>query len=84
MTTFYNFTLKIETSWVEEAHFVNPFWNDNGVIEYVSFIYSQIKLKICNVRNNNPNAQNLQQKTKTIQIESKIESTTSSTLALSI
>ena len=23
MTAFYNFTLKIETSWVDEAHFVN-------------------------------------------------------------
>ena len=37
MTTFYNFTLKIETPWAKK--FVKPFleiWNTNDPIVYVS------------------------------------------------
>ena len=44
MTTFYDFTLKIETSWAKRD--VNPSletWNLSYVIVYVWYIYSQIK-----------------------------------------
>ena len=56
MTTFYDFALKVETSW--DKNVVKPrleTWNTNDVILYISFIYSQIKkfLKICNVKRNN-------------------------------
>ena len=43
MTTFYNFTLKIDTSCAKKV--VNPIfetWNPN-IIVYVLFIYSGIK-----------------------------------------
>ena len=46
MTTFYNFTLKIESSWVKKG--VKPSletWNISDVIVYVWYIYSQIKKK---------------------------------------
>ena len=44
MTTFYNFTLKIETSWTKKV--LKPIletWNANDVILYVWFIFSRIK-----------------------------------------
>ena len=44
MTTFYDFALKIEASWVKKD--VKPSletWNVNDVIVYVWYIYSQIK-----------------------------------------
>ena len=44
MTTFYDFALKIEASWVKKG--VKPSletWNVNDVIVYVWYIYSQIK-----------------------------------------
>ena len=44
MTTFYDFALKIETSWAKMD--VKPSletWNVNDVIVYVWYIYSQIK-----------------------------------------
>ena len=44
MTTFYNFTLNIETSWAKKA--LKPImetWNANDIIVYVWFIYSRIK-----------------------------------------
>ena len=43
MTTFYKFTLKVETSWAKKV--VKPIletWNANDVIVYVSFICSQV------------------------------------------
>ena len=63
MTTFYDFALKIETSWTKKV--VKPSletWNDNDVILYVWFIYSQIKkkFKICDVKKSILNAQSLQ------------------------
>ena len=42
--TFYNFALKIETSWSKKE--VKPSlenWNVNDIIVYVWYIYSQIK-----------------------------------------
>ena len=44
MNTFYNFTLKIETSWAKKV--LKPIletWNTNDIIVYVWFIFSQIK-----------------------------------------
>ena len=44
MTTFYNFTPKIETSWVKKV--VKPnleTWNANDNIVFICFIYSRIK-----------------------------------------
>ena len=44
MTTFYNFTINIETSWAKKA--LKPImetWNANDIIVYVWFIYSRIK-----------------------------------------
>ena len=44
VTTFYNFALKIETSWAKRV--VKPIlesWNAANVIAYVSFIHSLIK-----------------------------------------
>ena len=53
-TTFYDFALKIETSWVN--NYVKPSlgtWNVNDVIVCIWYIYSQIKkIKIWNVKNN--------------------------------
>ena len=46
MNTFYNFTLKIETSWTKKV--LKPIletWNANDVIVYVWFIFSRIKYK---------------------------------------
>ena len=45
MTTFYNFALKIETSWAKKV--INPIletWNSNDGILYVWFTCSQIKI----------------------------------------
>ena len=50
MTTFFNFALKIETSWAKMD--VNPSlqtWNVDDVIVYVWYNYSQIK-KIKNMK----------------------------------
>ena len=50
MTTFYDFALKIETSWAKKD--VKPSletWNVNDVIVYVCYIYFQIK-KIKNMK----------------------------------
>ena len=80
MTTFYNFALKIGASWAKKV--VKPIfetWNTaNDVIVYVWFIGFLIeKLKnTCNVKKIVPNAQNLQWKTKMIETELKIKSTT--------
>ena len=44
MNTFYNFTLKIETSWAKKV--LKPIletWNTNDIIVYVWFIFSRIK-----------------------------------------
>ena len=44
MTTFHNFTLKMETSW--DKNVLKPIlktWNPNDAIVYVWFIYSRIK-----------------------------------------
>ena len=44
MTTFYNFTLKTETSRVKKVILsILETWNVNNVILYVWFIYFQIK-----------------------------------------
>ena len=55
MTNFYNFTLKIETSWAKNVvKSILETWNYNDVIVYVWFIYFWIKkIKICNVKKNN-------------------------------
>ena len=55
MTTFYNFTLKIETSWAKKVvKSILETWNVNGVIVYVWIIYFWIKnLKICIVKKTN-------------------------------
>ena len=46
MTTFYNFTLKIETSWAKKVvKSILETWNVNDVIVYVWFIYFQTKKK---------------------------------------
>ena len=63
MTTFYDFALKIETSWTKEVVKSSlKTWNDNDVVLYVWFIYSQIKknLKIYDVKKPILNAQSLQ------------------------
>ena len=44
MTTFNNFTLKINTSWAKKiAKSILETWNANDVIVYVWFIYFRIK-----------------------------------------
>ena len=44
MTVFYDFALKIETSWAKKVVKASlETWNINDVIVYVWFIYSQIK-----------------------------------------
>ena len=44
MTTFYNFTLKTETSWARKVvKSILETWNTNHVIVHVWFIYYQIK-----------------------------------------
>ena len=44
MTTFYDFPLKIEASWVKKDVKASlETWNVNDVIVYVWYIYSQIK-----------------------------------------
>ena len=51
MTTFYDFTLKIETSWAQKVvKSILETWNVNDAIVYVWFIK---KLKICNAKKNN-------------------------------
>ena len=51
MTTFYNFTLKIETSWAKKAvKSILETWNVNDVIVYVWFIYFQTKKKNKNMQ----------------------------------
>ena len=54
MTTFYNFTLKIDTSWaIKVVQSILETWNVNDVIVYVCFIYFRIKkLKLYNVKKN--------------------------------
>ena len=64
MTTFSNFTLKIETSWVEEAHFVNLECQWRYCVCLVYLFSDKIKLKICNVKKNNSKCTNF-----TIKIE---------------
>ena len=50
MTTFYNFTLKKETSWAKKViKSILETWNINDVIAYVWFTYFQIK-KIKNMQ----------------------------------
>ena len=55
MTTFYNFTLQIETSWAKKVvKSILETSNVNDVVVYVWFVYFRIKkLKICNVQKNN-------------------------------
>ena len=62
MDTFYNFTLKIETSWAKKAvKSILETWNVNDVIVHVWFIYFwKKKLNKCNKKKNNLNEQNLQ------------------------
>ena len=44
MTTFYNFTLKIETSWAKKVvKSILETWNVNDVIAYVWFIHFRVK-----------------------------------------
>ena len=51
ITTFYNFTLKIETSWARKVvKLVFETWNVNEIIVYVWFVK---KSKICNAKKNN-------------------------------
>ena len=56
MTTFYNFALKIETSWVESVvKSVSETRNASDVTLYVCFIHSGVKiLKTYKVKKNNP------------------------------
>ena len=85
MTTFYNVTLKIETSWAEKVvKSILKTWNVNDVIVCVWYIYFWIKkLKICNVKIN-LKCTKFTIKTKIIQIESRIKSIRITTLVLSI
>ena len=55
MIGFYDFALKIGTSWAKKVVKSSlETWNANDVIVYVWFIYSQIKkIKIRNVKKNN-------------------------------
>ena len=55
MTSFYNFTLKIETGWAKKfIKFILETWNVNDVIVYLWFRYLRIKkIKICNSRKSN-------------------------------
>ena len=75
MTTFYNFTLKIETKWTKKiVKSILETWNINDVIVDVWFIYLRIKkLKTCNVKKNELKCTKFTIKTKIIQIESKIK-----------
>ena len=52
MTTFYNFALKVETSWAKKVvKSILETSNVNDVIVYVWFIYFWIKkIKICNLK----------------------------------
>ena len=54
MTDFYDFALKIKTSWAKRVFKPSlETWNANDVIAYVWFIYTQIKkkkVKICIVK----------------------------------
>ena len=86
MTTFYNFTLKIETSWAKKiAEPILETWNANDVISYVWFVYSRVKkLKICNIKKNNSIFTKFTTKTKILQIESRLRLLRSSTLVLSM
>ena len=75
----YNFALKIKTSLAKKI--VKPIletWNAKHVIVYVLFIRFQTKkiLPTCNVKKNNSKCGKFTIKTKIIQIESKISSTT--------
>ena len=75
----YNFALKIKTSLAKKI--VKPIletWNAKHVIVYVLFIRFQTKkiLPTCNVNKNNSKCGKFTIKTKIIQIESKISSTT--------
>ena len=76
MTTFYNFTLEIETSSAKKVvKSILEIWNVK-VIVFVWFIYFWKKtLKISNVKKNNFKCTEFTRKTKIIQIESKIKST---------
>ena len=58
MTTFSNFTLKIETSWVEEGHFVNLECQWRYCVSLVYLLSDKIKLKIRNVKKNNSKCTN--------------------------
>ena len=56
ITTFYNFTLKIETSWARKVvKFVFETWNINEIIVYVWFVknqkYAMQKRTILNAEN---------------------------------
>ena len=55
MTTFYNFTLQIETSGAKKVvKSILETSNVNDAVAYVWFVYFRIKkLKICNVKKNN-------------------------------
>ena len=55
MTTFYNFTLKIETSCARKViKSILETLNVNDIIMHVWFIYFWIKkFKICNLKKNN-------------------------------
>ena len=78
MTTFYNFTLKTETSWAKKVvkHILQT-WNTNDVSVYIWFIHSRTKnfKKHVNVKKNNLKYTKFTIKSKIIQIESKIRST---------
>ena len=56
--TFYNFTLKIETSWEEEVHFGNLECQWLYCVFLVYFFSDKIKLKICNIKKNNSKCTN--------------------------
>ena len=52
MTTFYNFTLKIETSWAKKvAKSILETWNVNVVV-YLGFIYFRIEKMKYTKKNN--------------------------------
>ena len=78
MTTFYNLALKIETSWAKKV--IKPIletWNTSDVVVHVWFINSRIKkFKNMQCKKNNSKCTIFTIKTKIIQIESKIRSTT--------
>ena len=79
LTNFYNFALKIKTSLAKKiVKLILETWNAKHVIVYVLFIRFQTKkiLPTCNVKKNNSKCGKFTIKTKIIQIESKISSTT--------